>query len=247
MPVLGQTKSAGRRPSPHHPLLPCPEHRRQGWSPRAPCPLPLLRCRFRKCQGWDTGHKGGALSVTSLGKAAWPWLFMVPTRQQSPHPGAQSRVWVGVFAALPGVLALGDSTDPGGAGMLVPGMGTARTGLAAQTGWFAAPSCPVPMARISSIPVLARLSPSQEGSCCPTPQRCARRTRRRTSLLLYTNRAGIGTQCCPRQEGGRQTEREGDIREALRANCRSTEENRLQQQQLGVRPAKHSTPWPSPL
>lgn len=167
------------------------------------------------------------------------------SRALTPEPRAGGGLGI---AALPGVLALGDSADPGGAGMLVPGMGTARTGLAAQAGWFAAPSCPAPMDKISSIPVRAWLSPSQEGSCCPTPQRCARRTRRRTSLLLYTNRAGIRTQCCPRQEGGRQTEREGDIREALRANCCSTEENRLQQQHNSwgeASKAQHPTALPA--
>lgn len=92
--------------------------------------------------------------------------------------------------------------------------------------------------RSAPFPLLPSCQLSQEGSCCPTQQQCVRRTRRRTSLLLYTNRAGIGTQCCPRQEGGRQTEREGDIREVLRTDCRSAEENRLQQE-VGVRPAKH--------
>lgn len=58
------------------------------------------------------------------------------------------------------------------------------------------------------------------GPCCPTQQGCIRRMRRRTSLLLYTNRAGIRTQCCPRQEGGRQTEREGDIREVTQNRLR---------------------------
>lgn len=106
---------------------------------------------------------------------------------------------------------------------------------ASSAGWMVCCplSFPTPLARIRPIPALSQ--PSQEESCCPSQQRCVRITRRRTSLLLYTNRAGIGTQCCPRQEGGRQTEREGDIREVLRTDCNSMEENRLQRQQLGVR------------
>lgn len=93
----------------------------------------------------------------------------------------------------------------------------ARTEAAVQPGWFAAPpSCPDgrDQPRPRSLPALPG------GPCCPTQQGCVRRTRRRTSLLLYTNRAGIRTKCCPRQEGGRQTEREGDIREVTQNRLR---------------------------
>lgn len=86
-----------------------------------------------------------------------------------------------------------------------------------------------------------RSSPRRsQGCCCPTTA-MSKKNRRRTSLLLYTNRAGIRTQCCPKQEGGRQTEREGDIREVLSAACDSREENRLQREQWGQGPALHPT------
>lgn len=91
-----------------------------------------------------------------------------------------------------------------------------RTEPAVQPGWFAAPpslpqwSGPAPSLLSASIPRRALL-PRTRG---------IRRTRRHTSLFLYTNRAGIRTQCCPRQEGGRQTEREGDIREVTQNRLR---------------------------
>lgn len=169
---------------------------------------------------------------------------MVPIRQQSPRPGAQQKL-VGrarVSAALPGVLALGDSRDRCG----VQGCwwqererSQDRASSARLVGLLPPPSLPRRPGSVPS-PLSPGCRPSQERFCCPTQQRCVR-TRRRTSLLLYTNRAGIGTQCCPRQEGGRQTEREGDIREVLRTDCDSTEENRLQQQQSGMRTAQPPT------
>lgn len=120
-----------------------------------------------------------------------------------------------VSAALARARALRNSRDRCG----VQGWEQSQDRASGAAWLVCCPSFPALMARIGTIPTLP------EGSCCPTQQRCIRRTRRRTSLLLYTNRAGIRTQCCPRQEGGRQTEREGDIREVLRADCDSTEEN----------------------
>lgn len=98
-------------------------------------------------------------------------MFMVPMRQQSPHPGAQQKLVgrAGVSAALPGVLALGESRAPlWGAGMVVPGMGTEPgQGPAVPAGWFAAPSLPAPMARISPTPALAWLPAFPGGVLLP--------------------------------------------------------------------------------
>lgn len=165
-------------------------------------------------------------------------MFMVPTRQQNPHPGAQQKL---VGRAEPSAALSGVSRHSGTAGtragMLLSGMGR-EPGQSLQCrldGLLPPPSLPQ---WLGSAP--SPLSPGLpgRGPAAPTQQRRVRRTRRRTSLLLYTNRAGIGTQCCPRQEGGRQTEREGDIREVLRTDCDSTEENTLQRQQSGARPAQ---------
>lgn len=98
-------------------------------------------------------------------------MFTVPTRQRSPHPGAQQKLVgrAGISAALPGVLALGDSRDPlRGAGMDGARNGNgARTRPAVQAGWFAAPSFPAPMARISPIPALSWLPAFPGGVLLP--------------------------------------------------------------------------------
>lgn len=136
-------------------------------------------------------------------------MFVVPRRQQSPCPAAAS----GQGFLLP-CLA---SRHSGAAGMLCQEReGSEDSQQCSLAGLL--PLLPCPDGQDQPHPQSLPELPG--GPCCPTQQGYIRRTRRRTSLLLYTNRAGIRTQCCPGQEGGRQTEREGDIREVT--------QNRLQ-------------------
>lgn len=181
------------------------------------------------------------LSATSLGEATVALDVHGAHQAAEPSPKSPGRSWwggPGLPLPCPRSWHLGTVGSPVGCRDAGARNGNGASGAGRLV---CCPSFPAPTARISPIPALARLLAFPGGSCCPTQQQCVRRTRRRTSLLLYTNRAGIGTQCCPRQEGRRQTEREGDIREVLRTDCDSTEENRLQRQQLGLRTAQCPT------
>lgn len=136
-------------------------------------------------------------------------MFLVPRRQQSPGSAEAS----GEGFLLPCLV----SWHSGAAGMLCQEWEGSEDRASSAARLVCCPSFPAPVARTSPIPALPAFP---GGPCCPTQQGCVRRTRRHTSLLLYTNRAGIRTQCCPRQEGGRQTEREGDIREVTQNRLR---------------------------
>lgn len=128
------------------------------------------------------------------------------------EPTLSRSQWGGVSAARPGVLALRGSRSS------VPGIGREQGQSQQDSPAGLLPLLPCPGGQDQPHPCSLPAFPG--GPCCPTQQGCVRRTRRRTSLLLYTNRAGIRTKCCPRQEGGRQTEREGDIREVTQNRLR---------------------------